>query len=75
MPGRSCRTTRDWNRTHSEPIKRYSKLEQLLGVAQELESDERAAIVAFLERIDEVLRQSEQRPSSAPGRRGPRRRG
>jgi len=37
-------------------------LEQLLGVARELQSEERAAVVAFLERIDEVLR----RLSSAP---------
>jgi DNA-binding MarR family transcriptional regulator len=45
-------------------------LEQLLGVARELENDERAAVVAFLERIDEVLRRSEQGSSSAPRRRG-----
>jgi DNA-binding MarR family transcriptional regulator len=45
-------------------------LERLLGVARELDSDERAAVVAFLERTDEVLRQPDQRPN----RRGPRRR-
>jgi DNA-binding MarR family transcriptional regulator len=43
-------------------------LEQLLGVARELESDERAVVVAFLERIDGVLRQSEHRASSPPRR-------
>ena len=47
-------------------------LEQLLGVARELESEERATVVAFLDRIDEVLRQSEQRSRIAPRRRGQR---
>jgi DNA-binding MarR family transcriptional regulator len=49
-------------------------LKQLLGVARELESDERAAVVAFLDRIDEVLRQSEQRSRIAPRPRGHARR-
>ena len=47
-------------------------LEQLLAVARELESEERAAVNTFLERIDEVLRQSEQRSMTAPRRRGSR---
>jgi DNA-binding MarR family transcriptional regulator len=47
-------------------------LEQLLGVARELESEERAAVVAFLDRIGEVLRQSEQRSRIAPRPRGQR---
>ncbi|MBV9805655.1 MAG: MarR family transcriptional regulator [Solirubrobacterales bacterium] len=45
-------------------------LEQLLSVAGELESDERAAVAAFLARIDEVLRRPQHRPSSAPRRPG-----
>jgi DNA-binding MarR family transcriptional regulator len=45
-------------------------LEQLLAVAHELESDERAAVDTFLARIDDVLRQSEQRSRIAPRRRG-----
>jgi DNA-binding MarR family transcriptional regulator len=49
-------------------------LEQLLGVTRELESEERAAVVAFLDRIDEVLRQSEQGSRIAPRRRGHARR-
>ena len=49
-------------------------LEQLLAVARELESEERAAVNTFLERIDEVLRQSEQRSRIAPRRPGHSRR-
>ncbi|MBV9942337.1 MAG: MarR family transcriptional regulator [Solirubrobacterales bacterium] len=41
-------------------------LEQLLRVARELESDERAAVAACLERIDDVLRRPEPPSSSAP---------
>ena len=47
-------------------------LRQLLALAQELDSNERVAVAAFLDRIDDALRQSEHRPSSAP-RRQPRR--
>jgi len=47
-------------------------LRQLLAIAQELESDERVAVAAFLDRIDDALRQSEHRPGSAQGRQ-PRR--
>ena len=47
-------------------------LQQLLAIAQELESKEHATIAAFLDRIDDTLRQYEHRPSNAPGRRARR---